>query len=64
MAAKAAGELPQASKKDLELQETYRKEKEAKALAQAEALQAQNGVMPRKQVQIQNAQNGQAAQTK
>ena len=58
MAAKEAGELPQASQKDLELQETVRKKaQEEKALA----LQAQNGQLPKGR---KLTQNGQAAQTK
>ena len=56
MAAKLAGDLPQASKKDLELQETIKKQKEEAALALAQAQQDQ---FP---VRRQQHQNGQAAQ--
>ena len=43
MAAKEAGELPQASNKDLELQESFRKAQQEKLLKQ----QTQNGTAPR-----------------
>ena len=43
MAAKAAGELPQASNKDLEYAETYRLAQQEKRL---QAQQAQNGTAP------------------
>ena len=55
MAAKLAGDLPQASKKDLELQDTIKKQKEEAALALAQAQQDQFPVR-------RQHQNGQAAQ--
>ena len=61
MAAKAAGELPQASKKDLELQTTYRLAQQQKLQQQQENQQGQNGKATRPQPQ---SQNGQAAHPK
>ena len=65
LAAQAAGELPQASKKDLELQETMRKQK-AEALALAQQAAMANGNIPTSRrkptLQSQQSQNGQSLQ--